>query len=77
MIFFTYEDGTILAAKKDCECENHDEPHWYHMDMIWKSQNQWLLDNRNFLGFAFEEQNRLREKLWQMQKHKITGIIVL
>jgi hypothetical protein len=75
MTKYLLSNGSEIDAEKDCECTFHNEPHWLYEDKIWKDRNTLMLDNKNFLGYAKEEQYRLQYKAWYMSSHGIEEII--
>ena len=73
------KSGEIVTLEKECSCINHNEPHWVHMDGIWK-KNNWREgpQGRTFLwcmGVAQEESVRLKEKLREMERRGIVELI--
>ena len=76
MIKYRLRNGKVIDAEIDCECLFHEDlPHWLYADQTWKDKNTLMLDNKNFLGYAKEEQYRLQYKAYYMTSHGIEEII--
>jgi hypothetical protein len=63
-----------MKLTKDCECITHDGPHFLHMDALDWERNLKHLKAGGVRGFVVEEQARLREKLWHMERLGISHI---
>jgi hypothetical protein len=68
-------DGSVVAMKKDCDCRNHDGPHWLYMDSLWRAGNEQLRINGNIRGFIVTDLARVKQKRWHMEREKIVEII--
>lgn len=62
-------DGSVIRLTKDCNCCNHDGPHFLYMDAYWKSNNAVYAEEGRKKGSgliiesaAKEEVRRLQEK---------------
>lgn len=68
-------DGSTVVAAKDCDCRNHDGPHWLHDNDMWRASNERLRAAGNIRGFIVADLARVREKHWHMERDKIVEII--
>ena len=67
--FALLENGSIIRLIKDCNCCNHDGPHFLYMDSCWKNQTESYAEEGKKKGnpliiesAAKEEVRRLQEK---------------
>lgn len=79
-------NGQIVELPKECDCVTHDDPHWLHMDSFVRNQNasfydriklsndpMWVEAALNSLSIG--EDNRLKEKLFNMNRLNIERLI--
>lgn len=79
-------NGQIVELPKECNCVTHDDPHWLHMDSFVRNQNasfydriklsndpMWVEAALNSLSIG--EDNRLKEKLFNMNRLNIERLI--
>ena len=76
--------GEIVTLEKECNCINHNEPHWVHMDRVHRERNRELLnpdgkspEQRYYvvMGIAKEEIARLDEKMSNFKRLGIARLI--
>lgn len=76
--------GQVITLEKNCDCIDHNEPHWVHMDRVTHALNKKGLDPAGkdrfqqwlgTLGYAKEEEARLGEKLRMFNNLGIVRLI--
>ena len=56
---------------KDCDCINHEGPHWRYLDRLDRARTEQMLKDGNVRGAIVNELARLREKRWAMQSGEV------
>jgi hypothetical protein len=77
MLRFRLADGRTVVAEKDCTCLDtiHNGPHWLYTNDLWSERNHKLLATGNARGFISEDEARVKEKRWEMERRRIVEIL--
>lgn len=74
--------GEIILLAKECDCPHHNEPHWVHIDAVWRQRNDETLQDTPFSHRYYamnvhhkEEQARIAQRQFEMKHRYIFRLI--